>query len=161
MLINLELLKRRRACIKGINSFLREFPSGEADSSQIFARMIEIGDTEHRVWLQGVVLLEESWAVHKAFVNKYPEGSVVQVRQWDDMEKQFLAYDTGIEGPGCTFAEPMKDYCGTKVTVTEWDTEDFTFQAGGWWFSPYMFEEVKTLDTIPEELVSPEGNTEG
>lgn len=55
---------------------------------------------------------------------KYKVGDKVQVRNWDDMVKEFGTNGKDITIPGCYFIDYMKKYCNCIVTISELTIHD-------------------------------------
>ena len=79
-------------------------------------------------------------------MKQYKVGDIVQIRQWDDMVKEFgiTSYGT-IRCNNCGFVREMKKYCGQKLrirTIQNFDDNCYysLHAAGAWAFTSEMFE---------------------
>ena len=51
-------------------------------------------------------------------MKRYKVGDIVQIRQWDDMVKEFgVNYYGAIRCNNCGFVREMKKYCGQKLRI--------------------------------------------
>lgn len=72
---------------------------------------------------------------------RYKVNDIVQVRQWDDMEREFGLNRFGIKC-SVTFMEEMKQYCGKQFHILSiYNIENYKLSnTNGWVFSSDMFE---------------------
>ena len=78
---------------------------------------------------------------------KYKVGDMVQIRQWDDMEREFGIKRGNID---CcfSFVPEMREFCGRKMKIISFGRDplgemNFALANGrGWSFSEDMFEKI-------------------
>ena len=77
-------------------------------------------------------------------MRQYKIGDVVQIRQWDDMTKEFGVTDYGtIICGNCGFPLEMKKYCGKRLIIVaiSYSTNNYYYLNGApWAFTSDMFE---------------------
>ena len=81
------------------------------------------------------------------------EGMTVTIRQWDDMEEEF-----GLDSRGAIltfkycFPEEMREFCGTKVRISE-VSYGRRFSHRGFTITQQMLEECyKPIRQLPDHL---------
>ncbi len=78
-------------------------------------------------------------------MRQYKVGEVVQIRQWDDMAREFgvTSYDAIICNH-CSFVPEMKKYCGKRLIIVaiSYSTNNYYYlnDAPTWTFTSDMFE---------------------
>lgn len=61
-------------------------------------------------------------------MKRYKVGDIVQIRQWDDMVKEFGVNHYGvIPCNHCAFVREMKKYCGKKLRIAAINNFDDTY----------------------------------
>lgn len=78
---------------------------------------------------------------------KYKAGDTVQIRQWDDMEREFGIKRGNID---CcfSFVPEMREFCGRRLKIVRFRRNlagetDYVLKDGrGWSFSEDMFEKI-------------------
>ena len=78
-------------------------------------------------------------------MKRYKVGDIVQIRQWDDMVKEFgVNYYGVIRCNNCGFVREMKKYCGQKLRIAAINNFDDTYyylnSVHSWTFTSEMFE---------------------
>ena len=78
-------------------------------------------------------------------MKRYKVGDIVQIRQWDDMVKEFgVNYYGVIRCNNCGFVREMKKYCGQKLRIRAIQKFDDIYYylntADTWTFTSEMFE---------------------
>lgn len=94
-------------------------------------------------------------------MKRYKVGDIVQIRQWDDMVKEFGVNYYGVIRCNnyCSFVGEMKKYCGKKLridTIKNLDnTYYYTMTAIPWTFTSEMFEkgDLSMLITRRQECI--------
>lgn len=88
-------------------------------------------------------------------MRQYKVGDVVQIRQWDDMAKEFgiTDYYGSIRCPHYYFTKGMKKYCGKKLRISiigKSINGEYYFLNNGnsWYFTSDMFEKGTLLILI-------------
>ena len=88
-------------------------------------------------------------------------GDIVQIRQWDDMVKEFGVNYYGVIRCNnyCSFVGEMKKYCGKKLRIDTiknlGNTYYYTMTAIPWTFTSEMFEkgDLSMLITRRQECI--------
>lgn len=85
-------------------------------------------------------------------MRQYKVGDIVQIRQWEDMAKEFSVTDYGnIMCPVYYFSRGMKKYCGKKLRILIIDKNidgEYYFclnDGSSWRFTSDMFEKSTLL----------------
>lgn len=93
-------------------------------------------------------------------MKRYKVGDIVQIRQWDDMVKEFGVNHYGvIRCNNCGFVIEMKKYCGKKLRIIAINNFDDTYYyldtANSWTFTSEMFEkgDLSMLITRRQECI--------
>lgn len=93
-------------------------------------------------------------------MKRYKVGDIVQIRQWDDMVKEFGVNHYGvIRCNNCGFVKEMKKYCGQKLQIRAIQKFDDIYYylnaAGVWTFTSEMFEkgDLSMLITRRQECI--------
>ena len=94
-------------------------------------------------------------------MKRYKVGDIVQIRQWDDMVKEF-----GVNSYGsircnnyCSFVGEMEKYCGKKLRIDTiknlGNTYYYIMTAIPWTFTSEMFEkgDLSMLITRRQECI--------
>ena len=92
-------------------------------------------------------------------MRQYKVGDVVQIRQWNDMAREFglTSYGTIICG-NCGFPLEMKKYCGKKLIITaiSYSANNYYYlNDAPWTFTSDMFEKsaLSMLITRRQECI--------
>jgi hypothetical protein len=93
-------------------------------------------------------------------MKRYKVGDIVQIRQWDDMVKEFgVNYYGAIRCNNCGFVREMKKYCGQKLRIRAIQKFDDIYYylntADTWTFTSEMFEkgDLSMLITRRQECI--------
>lgn len=95
-------------------------------------------------------------------MNRYKVGDKVRVKDWDDLVDEFgMDLDGVINKPSdkYTFVEPMKEFCGQIVTISDVQDNGYNIEEDGGWqgWSDYMFvDEESTNEVHPFEVITKE-----
>ena len=92
-------------------------------------------------------------------MKRYKVGDIVQIRQWDDMVKEFgVNYYGVIRCNNCGFVREMKKYCGKKLRIIGIRNfnDAYYLNTGNYWtFTSEMFEkgDLSMLITRRQECI--------
>ena len=93
-------------------------------------------------------------------MRQYKIGEVVQIRQWDDMAKEFgVDSSGGIRCIPCGFVKEMKKYCGKRLIIVaiSYSANNYYYlnDAPTWTFTSDMFEKgaLSILVTRRQECI--------
>lgn len=93
-------------------------------------------------------------------MRQYKVGDVVQIRQWNDMAREFGLNNYGaIICGNCGFPLEMKKYCGKKLIITaiSYSANNYYYLSGAptWTFTSEMFEKgsLSMLITRRQECI--------
>ena len=97
-------------------------------------------------------------------------GDKVRIRSWEDMTKEYGTTWNGIDTPGWSFVDSMKELCGTEFTITKLEEYASATQVTGLKFngrkwiittdmiekvtSPAYVNDIKTFDEALDILVA-------
>ena len=77
-------------------------------------------------------------------MRQYKVGDIVQIRQWDDMVREFGVSEYGSIQCHCSFVKEMKKYCGKRLQIVDIDlsvaNHYYLNGAPSWTFTLDMFE---------------------
>lgn len=92
-------------------------------------------------------------------MKRYKIGDIVQIRQWDDMKREFGVTALGnIRCSGWYFVREMKKYCGKKLQITHirnFNDAYYLNIENSWTFTSEMFEKrgLSTLIARRQECI--------
>lgn len=75
---------------------------------------------------------------------EFKVGDLVQVKDWDEMIKEFGIYSWGSIKCKFEFVRSMKKFCGKKLRITAINDDKFYLENDDYWdFSTDMFKHYK------------------